>query len=54
MGLIREGLFLAQIMVHHKAYIREKALNNELVICDTFVVPSNFRNLAKKRTNELW
>jgi hypothetical protein len=54
MGLIRQGLFLVQVMVHHKAYVNEKALNNELVIHDTFVFPSNVRNLTKKRADELW
>jgi hypothetical protein len=27
MGLIKQDLFLAQVLVHHKAYVREKALN---------------------------
>jgi hypothetical protein len=30
------------------------ALKNEHVTWDTFVLPSYVRNLAKKRTNELW
>jgi len=54
MGLIREGLSLVQVMVHHKAYVKEKSLNNECVIHDTFVLPSDVRNLAKKKANELW
>jgi len=54
MGLIRQCLSLIQVMAHHKAYVKEKALNNELVIPDTFVLPSDVRNLAKKRANELW
>jgi hypothetical protein len=29
-------------------------LNNELVICDIFVLPFDVRNLAKKKANELW
>ncbi len=41
-------------MVHHKAYVKEKALNNEPMIHDTFVLSSDVRNLAKKRANELW
>jgi hypothetical protein len=53
MGLIRQGLSLAQVMAHHKAYVKEKALNNELVICDIFVLPFDVRNLAKKKANEL-
>jgi len=54
MGLIRQGLSLAQVMVHHKAYVKEKSLNNERVIHDTFVLPFDVRNLAKKKANELW
>jgi hypothetical protein len=53
MGLIRQGLFLAQVMVHHKTYVK-KALNNELMTCDTFVLPCDVRNLAKKKVDELW
>jgi hypothetical protein len=52
MGLIRQGLFPTQVMVHHKVYIKEKALNNELVTRDIFMLPSNVRNLAKKKVNE--
>jgi hypothetical protein len=50
MGLISQGHFLAQVMAHHKVYVREKALNNEPMTHDPFDV----RNLAKKITNELW
>jgi hypothetical protein len=31
MGLLKQGLSLAQIMIHHKAYVRKMALKNELV-----------------------
>jgi hypothetical protein len=41
-------------MVHHKAYVKEKALNNEHVSYDTFVLPFDVKNLTKKITNELW
>jgi hypothetical protein len=41
-------------MVHHKAHLREKALNNKLVTHDTFVFPSDERNLVKKIIDELW
>jgi hypothetical protein len=41
-------------MAHHKTYVKEKALNNELVSYDTFVLPSDVRILTKKKTNELW
>jgi hypothetical protein len=54
MGLIRQGISPTQVMAHHKAYVKEKALNNEHVSHDTFVLPSNIKNLAKKKTNELW
>jgi hypothetical protein len=37
MGLIRQGIYHAQIMAHHKAYI------NEHVTRDTFVLPSNVK-----------
>jgi len=30
------------------------ALNNELVTCDTFVLPFDVRNLVKKKVDELW
>jgi len=54
MGLIRQGHFLAQVMAHHKVYVKEQALNNEPMTHDTFVLPFDVRNLAKKITNELW
>ncbi len=54
MGLIKQGLSLAQVMVHHKAYIKEKALNNEPMTHDTFVLPCDLRNLAKNKVDELW
>ncbi len=54
MGLIRQALSLAQVMVHHKTYVKKKALRNELVICDIFVLPFDVKNLAKKRADELW
>jgi hypothetical protein len=41
-------------MAHHKAYVKEKALNNEHVTLDTFVLPFDIKNLAKKKVNELW
>lgn len=54
MGLIRQGLFPAQVMAHHRVYVREKALNNELVMHDTFVLSFDVKNLAKKIVIELW
>jgi hypothetical protein len=54
MGLLRQGLSLAQVMTHHKAHVKEMALKNEHVTQDTFVLLSDVRNLAKKQANELW
>jgi hypothetical protein len=54
MGLIKQGLSPAQVMAQHKVYVREQALRNEHVTCDTFVLPSYMQNLAKKKVNELW
>jgi hypothetical protein len=54
MGLIRQGLFLDQVITHHKAYVKEKALNNEPMTYDIFVLPSNVINLAKIIVDELW
>jgi len=54
MGLLRQGLSLTQVMIHHKAHVREMALKNERVTQDTFVLSSDVRNLAKKQANELW
>jgi hypothetical protein len=54
MGLIRQGLSHVQVMAHHKAYVRKWALQNELVSHNTFVLPFEVRNLAKKQANELW
>jgi hypothetical protein len=31
MGLLRQGLSLAQVMIHHKAHVREMTLKNEHV-----------------------
>jgi len=41
-------------MVYHKTYVKEKALNNEPMTCDTFVLPCDVKNLAKNRVDELW
>jgi len=48
MGLIKQGLSLVQVMAHHKVYVREHALQNELDTWDTFVLPFDIRNFAKK------
>jgi hypothetical protein len=52
-GLIKQGLSPTQVMVHHKAYIKEKALNNGPMTHDTFVLPCDLRNLAKNEVDEL-
>jgi hypothetical protein len=54
MGLIKQNLSHVQVMVHHKAYVKEKALNNEPVIRDIFVLQCDVKNLAKKKVDELW
>jgi hypothetical protein len=41
-------------MVHHKTNVKKKALRNELVIHDIFVLPFDVKNLAKKKADELW
>jgi hypothetical protein len=48
MGLIRQGLSPTQVMAHHKAYVKEQALRNELITQDTFVLSFDVKNLAKK------
>jgi len=53
-GLLWQGLFLAQVMTHHKAYVRKKVLKNEPITQDTFVLASNVRNLSRKRVDDLW
>jgi hypothetical protein len=41
-------------MTRHKSYVKEQAQQNGHVTHDTFVLPSDVRNLAKKRANKLW
>jgi hypothetical protein len=48
MGLLRQGLSSAQVMIHHKVHVKKMALKNEHVTRNTFVFSSNVRNLAKK------
>jgi hypothetical protein len=54
MGLLRQSLSPTQVMTHHKMHVRKMALKNELVTSYTFVLPSDVKNLAKKRVDELW
>ncbi len=48
MGLLQQGLSSAQVMIHHKAHVKEMALKNESMTRNTFVFPSDVKNLAKK------
>jgi hypothetical protein len=48
MGLLKQGLSPAQVMIHHKVHVKEMALKNEPVTQDTFVLSFNVKNLAKK------
>jgi hypothetical protein len=48
------GLSPAQIMQQHRIEVRELALANGPVICDTFMLPSDVRNIVRKRVEELW
>ena len=48
------GLSPAQIMQQHTKEVRELALANGPVTRDTFMLPSDVRNIVRKRTSELW
>jgi hypothetical protein len=54
MKLIRQSLSPSQVITHHKAYVKEHALQNEPITWDTFVLPFDIKNLAKKWVDELW
>lgn len=54
MGLLRMGRSPAQVMVQHKARIKELALDNAKVERDTFVLPSDIQILSNKRGEEMW
>jgi hypothetical protein len=43
-----------QIMQQHTKEVRELALTNGPVIRDTFLLPSDVRNICRKRAEELW
>jgi hypothetical protein len=43
------GLSLAQIMSQHKQEVRDMAMNNQPVTRDTFLLPSDVRNICRKR-----
>ena len=48
------GLFPAQIMQHHTKDVRELALSNGPVTRYTFLMPTDVRNICRKRAEELW
>ena len=48
------GLSPAQIMQQHTKEVRELALSNGPVTRDTFLLPSDVRNVVRKRAEELW
>lgn len=48
MGLLQQGMSSTQVMIHHKAHVKEMTLRIELVTQDTFLFLSNVKNLAKK------
>ena len=48
------GLSLAQIMSQHKQDVRDMAMNNQPATRDTFLLPSDVRNICRKRAEELW
>jgi hypothetical protein len=53
MGLIWQDHFPIQVVVHHKAYDRDKALNNEPMTHDTSMFRSKVKDLTKKIVDEL-
>ena len=48
------GLYLVQIMQQHAKEVRELALANGPITCDTFLLPSDVKNIFRKRAEELW
>ena len=48
------GLSPAQIMQQHTKEVRELALSNGVVTRDTFLLPTDVRNICRKRAEELW
>jgi hypothetical protein len=54
MGLLQQRLSPAQVMDHHKVYVREKALKNEPITRDIFVLPFDVKILSRKRVDGLW
>ncbi len=52
MGFIWQNLIPIQIVVHHKAYVKDKALNNKPMTHDTFVFPFEVKDLTNKIVDE--
>jgi hypothetical protein len=48
------GLSPAQIMQQHTKEVRKLAVSNGLVTRDTFLLPSDVRNICRKRAEDLW
>ena len=48
------GLSPAQIMQQHTKEVMELALANGAVTRDTFLLPTDVRNICRKRAEELW
>ena len=48
------GLSPSQIMQQHTAEVRELAMSNGHVTRDTFLLPSDVRNICRKRAEDLW
>jgi hypothetical protein len=47
------GFSPAQIMSQHKQKVRDMAMNNQPVTRDTCLLPSDVRNICRKRVEEL-
>ena len=48
------GLSPAQIMQQHTKKVWELAVSNDLVTYDTFLLPSDIKNICHKRVEDLW
>ena len=48
------GLSPAQILQQHTKNVRELAVSNGLVTRDTFLLPSDIKNICRKRAEDLW
>ena len=48
------GLSPTQIMQQHTKEVRDLAMSNGVVTRDTFLLPSDVRNICRKRAEDLW